>query len=86
MPGRSMIATSRPSGNCAMPVCCSTVTPGKLATFWRRPVSLLNRVVLPQLGGPTRATVLGFLVAGAGGSKTAALQPLQAATVTSDLP
>ena len=25
--------TVRPSGRAAMPVCCSTVTPGKLATF-----------------------------------------------------
>src|SRR5438309_5674945 len=75
MPGRSMMATSRLSGRAAMPVCCSTVTPGKLATLWRRPVSLLKRVVLPQLGGPTRATVRIFF---AGGGRTAAAQPVQA--------
>lgn len=40
-----------------MPVWCSTVTPGKLATFWRSPVRALKRVDLPALGGPTRATV-----------------------------
>src|ERR1039458_6792056 len=33
MPGRSKMLTLRPSGSSAMPVCCSTVTPGKLATF-----------------------------------------------------
>ena len=49
--------TARPSGSSAIPVCCSTVTPGKLATFWRSPVRRLNRVVLPELGGPTSATV-----------------------------
>src|SRR3954447_24107726 len=84
MPGRSMIAISRPSARCAIPVCCSTVTPGKFATFWWSPVSLLNRVVLPQLGGPTKATVLGLLGDGSGG-RTAALQPLHADTVTSAL-
>ena len=31
---------------------------GKLATFWRRPVRRLNRVVLPELGGPITATAL----------------------------
>src|ERR1044071_1306372 len=75
MPGRSMMATSRLSGSAAKPVCCSTVTPGKLATFWRSPVSLLNSVVLPQLGGPTNTTVLVFL---AGATAMAALQPVQA--------
>ncbi len=49
--------TARPSGSSAIPVCCSTVTPGKLATFWRSPVRRLKRVVLPELGGPTSATV-----------------------------
>src|ERR1035438_4518077 len=50
MPGRSTMLTLRPSGSSAIPVCCSTVTPGKLATFWRSPVRRLNRVVLPELG------------------------------------
>ena len=49
--------TARPSGSSAIPVCCSTVTPGKLATFWRSPVRRLKSVVLPELGGPTSATV-----------------------------
>ena len=35
---------------------CSTVTPGKLATFWRRPVRRLNSVDLPEFGGPMMAT------------------------------
>src|SRR3954452_5572709 len=56
MPGRSIIPSDRPSGRFAMPVCCSTVTPGKFATFCRSPVRRLKRVVLPELGGPTRAT------------------------------
>ena len=76
MPGRSTMLTARPSGSSAMPVCCSTVTPGKLATFWRSPVSRLKRVVLPELGGPTTATVR--TAAGRGSSATAALpQPWQ---------
>jgi hypothetical protein len=37
---------------------CSTVTPGKLATFWRRPVKRLKRVDLPEFGGPISTTVL----------------------------
>src|SRR5579875_980886 len=48
---------------------CSTVTPGKLATFWRRPVRRLNRVDLPELGGPTMATIMGRSPAGAGGAR-----------------
>ena len=39
---------------------CSTVTPGKFATFWRSPVSRLNRVDLPEFGGPTIATISGL--------------------------
>ena len=69
MPGRSIILTVRPPGSCASPVCCSTVTPGKLATFWRIPVSRLKSVVLPEFGGPTSATVFGAM---AGGGKTVA--------------
>jgi hypothetical protein len=38
----------------------STVTPGKLATFWFRPVSALKTVDLPLLGLPTNA-ILSFL-------------------------
>src|ERR1044071_5933189 len=52
-----MMLTVRPSGSVAIPVCCSTVTPGKLATFWRSPVRRLNSVVLPEFGGPITATV-----------------------------
>src|SRR5579863_1841231 len=47
---------------------CSTVTPGKFATFCRRPVSRLKRVDLPELGGPTMATMIGRSLAGAGGA------------------
>src|SRR5581483_3420677 len=64
MPGRSIMRTLRPSGNSAMPVCCSTVTPGKLASFCRIPVSRLNNVVLPEFGGPTSATALGSVADG----------------------
>ena len=58
-----------------MPVCCSTVTPGKFATFCRSPVSLLKSVVLPELGGPITATVL-MAPAGAVNSTTAAVPQL----------
>ena len=51
-----------------LPMRCSTVTPGKFATFWRRPVSRLNRVDLPELGGPTIATMCRRVgIAGGGG-------------------
>jgi hypothetical protein len=33
----------------------STVTPGKLPTFWFNPVKALNKDVLPLLGLPTNA-------------------------------
>src|SRR5581483_7396028 len=46
---------------------CSTVTPGKLATFCRRPVNRLNSVDLPEFGGPTMATMMGRSLAGRGG-------------------
>ena len=42
---------------CARPTRRSTVVPGKLAVLARRPVSALNRVVLPALGLPTSASV-----------------------------
>ncbi len=35
----------------------STVTPGKLAVFCRKPVSRLNTVLLPEFGLPTSAIV-----------------------------
>src|SRR5580692_3409393 len=41
------------------PVFLSTVTPGKLPTFWLRPVSALKRELLPLLGFPTNAIVYG---------------------------
>src|ERR1700730_1930861 len=37
------------------PVFLSTVTPGKLPTFWLRPVSALKRELFPLLGLPTSA-------------------------------
>ena len=36
----------------------STVTPGKLAVFCRRPVKRLNTVLLPEFGLPTNAIVV----------------------------
>src|SRR5580700_583922 len=53
-----MMRTARPSGSSAVPLCCSTVTPGKFATFWRSPVRRLKSVVLPEFGGPTSATAV----------------------------
>src|SRR5438105_9608591 len=41
---------------------CSTVTPGKFATFCRRPVMRLNSVDLPELGGPIIATTCARVV------------------------
>ena len=46
-----------PSESRTYPVWCSTVTPGKLPTFWRKRVRRLKSVVLPEFGGPTTATV-----------------------------
>src|ERR1700722_17620073 len=84
-----MMRTVRPSGNSAMPVCCSTVTPGKFATFWRRPVRRLNRVVLPEFGGPTSAMET-CEAAVRGGSATAVppqfAQPWHSLTVFSIAP
>jgi hypothetical protein len=37
----------------------STVTPGKLPTFWLSPVRTLNSELLPLLGLPTKAIVYG---------------------------
>jgi hypothetical protein len=64
---------------------CSTVTPGKFATFCRRPVSRLNSVDLPELGGPTTATTcrrVGML----GGGKIAAGHPWQSPILFQDEP
>ena len=58
----------------ARPVCCSTVTPGKLATFCRRPVRRLNSVDFPEFGGPTRATVCREF--GLGGGTRGAIEQL----------
>src|SRR5262245_44328801 len=55
-----MSLTSSPLRSLAPPMRCSTVTPGKLATFWRKPVRRLKKVDLPQFGGPTMATRLTF--------------------------
>src|ERR1035441_8934861 len=51
MPGRSTMLTLRPSGSSAMPVCCSTVTPGKFATFWRSPEAPPALPCAPPPGG-----------------------------------
>ena len=56
---------------------CSTVTPGKFATFWRRPVSRLNRVDLPELGGPTIATMCRRVGIAGGGGRVATGQSWQ---------
>src|SRR5207302_11308555 len=51
-----MMVMSRSLLVLARPTRCSTVTPGKFATFWRRPVRRLNRVDFPEFGGPMMAT------------------------------
>src|ERR1035437_10402281 len=51
-----MRTTSRAPASRARPRRSSTVTPGKFATFCRRPVRRLKSVDLPEFGGPTRAT------------------------------
>ena len=57
MPGRSTTVTGLPS-TAALPSFFSTVTPGQLPTYWLEPVRALKRVVLPQLGLPTRASFI----------------------------
>ena len=57
MPGRSTTVTGLPSTS-ARPSFFSTVTPGQLPTYWLEPVRALKRVVLPQLGLPTRASFI----------------------------
>ena len=65
MPGRSTTVTVR-SPMWAVPSFFSTVTPGQLPTYWLEPVRALNRVVLPQLGLPARATRMARLSWAAG--------------------
>src|SRR5512143_1335627 len=72
-----MAKTSRPPSTLTLPMRCSTVTPGKFATFWRRPVSRLNRVDLPELGGPTMATMCRRVSIAGGGGRVATEQPWQ---------
>src|SRR6185369_15494125 len=59
---------------------CSTVTPGKFATFCRNPVSRLNSVDLPEFGGPTIATIC-CLPEVSGGGKVATEGPWQSSMV-----
>lgn len=55
MPGRSTTSALRPP-MLAWPRKASTVVPGKFAATARYPTIALNRVDLPALGCPTRAT------------------------------
>src|SRR5215472_8153096 len=50
-----MMLALRPCASWVDPIFLSTVTPGKLPTFWLRPVSALKSELLPLLGLPTRA-------------------------------
>src|SRR5277367_528856 len=59
----------------ALPTRCSTVTPGKFATFWRRPVRRLKRVDLPEFGGPISATAPLFFPTRGGPDSTATPPP-----------
>src|SRR5262245_26700754 len=54
-----MSSACLPFSSLTRPERCSTVTPGKLATFWWRPVSRLKSVDFPELGGPTTAMTAG---------------------------
>src|ERR1700750_1604927 len=58
VPGRSIRSIQVSSSRLHRPVFFSKVTPGELATFWRRPVRALKIVVLPLLGLPASATVI----------------------------
>ena len=62
VPGRSRTLAVRSSDILATPVFLSTVTPGKLPTFWFIPVRELNRELFPLLGLPTNAMVYGRFV------------------------
>jgi len=78
MPGRSIrVRSSRPTP-AMRPRRCSTVTPGKLATFWWRPVRRLKRVDLPEFGGPISTTVRSSPCRGGavGGTKGGGVQQL----------
>ena len=44
-----------------IPVFLSTVTPGKLPTFWFNPVRELKRELFPLLGLPTNAMFIFFI-------------------------
>src|SRR6476646_8588913 len=72
-----MAKTSRPDSTLTLPMRCSTVTPGKFATFWRRPVRRLKSVDLPELGGPTIATMCRRVSMAGGGGRVATEQPWQ---------
>ena len=77
-PGRSMSSASLPLSSLTRPECCSTVTPGKLATFWRSPVSRLKSVDLPELGGPMIAiTACAGPLDNAGNTEVASPHPWQ---------
>src|SRR5580704_4925326 len=56
---------------------CSTVTPGKFATFCRSPVRRLNSVDFPEFGGPMIATTCGRTAGRAGSGAVATAQPPQ---------
>src|SRR5580704_10121275 len=56
---------------------CSTVTPGKFATFCRSPVRRLNSVDFPEFGGPMIATTCGRTAGRAGGGAVATGQSVQ---------
>ena len=47
--------TVRPGARLLTPLFLSTVTPGKLPTFWFNPVRELKSELFPLLGLPTRA-------------------------------
>src|SRR5712691_6536958 len=73
-----MSSACLPFSSLTRPERCSTVTPGKLATFCRSPVSRLNRVDFPELGGPMIAiTAPGAALVGLGAVRTAGPHPWQ---------
>ena len=55
VPGKSIKFAVIPGSSTHVPVFLSTVTPGKLPTFWFKPVIALNSEVFPLLGLPTNA-------------------------------
>src|ERR1700693_3267024 len=70
----------------ARPIRCSTVTPGKFATFWRRPGRRLNKVDFPEFGGPMMATTCErvALESLGGGAATAQFPQLWQSLMASD--